>query len=82
MNTDRETRTRIAAMAAAEAAIEHDPRDPFPVLRQFCARAAANLKVDPKAVYEIADGIVVEALVEQHLSPGIDRAGGQTLTAG
>ena len=82
MNTDRETRTRIAAMAAAEAAIEHDPRDPFPVLRQFCARAAANLKVDAKAVYEIADGIVIEALVEQHLGPVIEATGAGNVHAG
>ena len=69
MNTDRETRIQIAAMAAAEAAIEHDPRDPFDVLEVTSAEAADNLGVDPRAVYDLADGIVVETLVETHLGP-------------
>ena len=64
MNTDRETRTRIAAMAAAEAAIERDPRDPFEVLDVASAEAADNLGVDPQAVYDLADGIIVETLVD------------------
>ena len=69
MKTDRETRTRIAAMAAAEAAIERNHRDPFAALPQTCAETAARLCVDSRAVYAIADGILVEAMIETHLGP-------------
>jgi hypothetical protein len=69
MTTDPDTRIRIAAMAAAEAAIERDPRDPFAVLPQTSAEAAAHLGVDARAVFPVADGIVVEALIEMHFAP-------------
>jgi hypothetical protein len=69
MNTDRETRTRIAAMTAAEAAIEADPEDPFDVLDATSAEAADTLGVDARAVYDLADGIIVETLVETQLGP-------------
>lgn len=69
MKTDRQTRTRIAAMAAAETAIERDPRDPFNVLAETCRSAAATLGVDPEEVYRIADTIVVETMVDTHLGP-------------
>ncbi len=69
MKTDRDTRTRIAAMAAAEAAMERNPRDPFAALPQTCAETAEHLGVDAQAAYVIADGILVEALIEFHFGP-------------
>lgn len=69
MKTDRDTRTRIAAMAAAEAAIERNPRDPFAALPQTSAETAADLGVEGQAVFVIADGIVVETLIETHFAP-------------
>ena len=48
--------------------------------RSRVARIAVGLMLVPLSAF--ADGIVVEALVEQHLTPAIDRTGGQTLTAG
>jgi hypothetical protein len=84
MKTDRDTRTRIAAMAAAEAAIECNPRDPFAALPQTSATTAARLGVEAQAVYVIADGILVEALIETHLGPDVGRASelGGTIAAG
>ncbi len=82
MNTDRETRTRIAAMTAAEAAIESDPRDPFRVLAETSAVAARNFKVDSGAVFDFADGMVIEAMVEKHFEFAIQGPGSQTLIAG
>ena len=76
MKTDRDTRARIAAMAAAEAAIERNPRDPFAALAQTSAETAASFGVEAQAVYLIADGIVVEALVETHLVPDTAGLGG------
>jgi hypothetical protein len=81
MKTDRDTRTRIAAMAAAEAAIERNPRDPFAALPQTSAETAADLGVEAQAVFEIADGIVVETLIETHFAPdtgGMAEFGGTT----
>lgn len=69
MNTDRETRTRIAAMTAAEAAMEHEPRDPFEFLELTSAKAADSLGVDAQEVHDLAEEIVVEVLVETHLTP-------------
>jgi len=74
MKTDRDTRTRIAAMAAAEAAIERNPRDPFAALLQTSTETAANLRVEAQAVYVIADGILIEALIETHLGPDVGGA--------
>jgi len=82
MNTDRETRTRIAAMTAAEAAIERDPRDPFLVLAETSAVAAKNFKVDSAAVFDFADGMVIEAMVEKHFESAIGGSDSQTLIAG
>ncbi len=80
MKTDRDTRARIAAMVAAEAAFERNPRDPFAALAQTSAETAANYGVEAQAVYVIADGIVVETLVETHLAS--DTAGnGGTIAA-
>ena len=84
MKTDRETRTRIAAMVAAEVAIERNHRDPFAALPQTCAETAARLGVEAQAVYAIADGILVEAMIETHLGPesaGAANFGG-TIAAG
>ncbi len=82
MNTDRETRARIAAMTAAEAAIDSDPRDPFRVLAETSAVAAKHFKVDPETVYDFADGIVIEALVEKHFDSAIESPGVNTLNVG
>ncbi len=82
MKTDRETRTRIAAMAAAEAAIERNPRDPFAGLPKACAEIAARLGVEARAVHVIADGILVEALIETHLGPEPPGVEMNTLSAG
>ena len=69
-------------MAAAETAIERDPRDPFNALEETCAATAATLGVEPAEVYEIADTIVVEAMVETHLGPGSRDGEAPTLFAG
>ena len=69
MNTNRETRTRIAAMAAAETAMERAPQDPFVFLDETAAEAASKIGVDAGEVYDLADGIVVEALVETQFGP-------------
>jgi hypothetical protein len=82
MNTDRETRTRIAAMTAAEAAIEADPRDPFRVLAETSAVAAKSFRVNSERVFDLADEIVIETLVEEHFDSVIRIPGSQTLNAG
>lgn len=58
LGTDRATRARIAALTAAEAAIERNPRDPFEELANTCADAAKATHADPEEVYELADVIV------------------------
>lgn len=82
MNTDRETRTRIAAMTAAEAAIEADPRDPFRVLAETSAVAAKSFRVKSERVYDLADGIVIETLVEEHFDSATKSSGASTLNVG
>lgn len=69
MITDRETRTRIAAMTAAEAAMELKPQDPFEFLEVTSAEAADSLSVEVREVHDLAEEIVVEILVETHLTP-------------
>jgi len=64
-------------MAAAETAIERNPRDPFAALPQTSAETAANLRVDAQAVYVVADGILVEALIETHFAPDVAGAAGR-----
>jgi hypothetical protein len=87
MTTDLETRTRIAAMSAAEAAIENDSRDPFRVLEGTCFIAAARLGVDPLAVFDVADGILIEDFADRHIGPepegiSVSGAGGRRVIAG
>jgi hypothetical protein len=59
VGTDRATRARIAAMTAAEAAIEQNALDPYAALEQTSAAAAQAVKVDPETVYQMAGEIVV-----------------------
>ena len=57
MGTDPTTRARIAAMTAAEAAIELNARDPYAELERTCTTAAEAVKADPETVYQIAGEI-------------------------
>lgn len=70
LGTDLATRARIAAMTAAETAIELNTRDPFAELERTSAAAAQEIKVDPETVYRIADEIVVRAFRAKLDKPG------------
>lgn len=70
MGTDPATRARIAAISAAEAAIELNNRDPFAELEQTSADAAQAIRADPEAVYRIADEIVVRTFRAKLDKPG------------
>lgn len=59
MGTDLAIRVRIAAMTAAEEAIEQNPHDPFADLGRISAAAAQAVKADPESVRRVADEIVV-----------------------
>lgn len=70
MGTDSVTRARIAALTAAEAAIEQNGRDPFAELARTSADAAQAIKADPGTVYRIADEIVVRTFRAKLDKPG------------
>lgn len=68
MSTNPATRVRIAAMCAAETAIERNPRDPFVELERFSVASAGALAADPETVFEVADEIVIETLTSKLLT--------------
>lgn len=70
MATDIVTRARIAALTAAEEAIEENPHDPFAELKRISATAASAVRADPDIVHRIAGEIVVRAFRADFDSPG------------
>lgn len=74
MRTDPATLVRIAAMSAAETAIENNPRDPFVELEQVSAAAAEALAVNRETVLEMADDIVITTFTNRVLTPKSETA--------
>jgi len=70
LDTDRATRARIAAMVAAEAAMEQKDGDPRQVLERTSTAAAKAVEADPEIVYRMADEIVVRTFRADLDKPG------------